>query len=479
MNRRFSRRALLSSLGASAAFLPLLHATRSHGGVPEFPKRLVVIAWPNGVHGDDYAQPAYWPSGGEHDFVIDASNPHAPLLPLVEHRNDIILLGGIDYRNQIEKGGGGGHAALPFMFTGTGGAPIDGTISDGVPMSAGGPSVDQFIASGLQAQAQLPFHSLVLQPTRQDGLDRYLSFSGPPIGGQPNAPQPEYDPVALFDTLFAGGVTEPAALAKLRAERRSVLDHVYGDLMRMQPRLGSEDRSKLDGHMNAIRELEQQLEASGSCQVPSAPPRGDYETYIANPNLPEIMALQMDMLTIALACDMTRVGSMLWTNSTNLNVTFFWLGDEFTDPGEPQENAGFDGPYRHHHEISHNDEVDEQHTRMKNQVDQWFVSQLAYLLTKMKSIPEGDGTMLDNSVVVFANCQRTGGGHHIEDVPWILAGGCGGYFETGRLLRWAGGTAGQGVPQNGVLVALCNAMGMPVETFGDPEYGGELTRLRG
>ncbi len=471
MNRRFSRRSLLAGLGASAGFLPLLHTTRGYGADPLFPKRLVVIAYPNGVIGDDY-----WPAGGELDFVINEGE-NSPLAPLAPHRDDILLLGGIDYRNQIENGGGAGHAALPFMFTGVGGAPIDGTISDGVALSAGGPSVDQYIATQLQQQVMLPFHSLVLQPTRHEGLDRYLSFSGSTIGGQPNAPQPEYDPVSLFDSLFGGGLMEPAAIAQLRAERGSVLDHVYGNLDRMQARLGTEDRMKLEAHMTSIRDLEQQLAAGGACAVPGAPPASDYETWLCNPNLPDIMKLQMDMLTIALSCDLTRVGSMLWCNSTNINVSFFWLGDEFSDPGEADDNAGFDAPFRHHHEIAHAEYRDETRRRMKNQVDQWFISQFAYLLQKLKETPEGDGTMLDNTAVVLANCQRTGGGHQIEDVPWIIGGSCGGYLRTGRLLRWAGGTEGQGVPQNGVLAALCNAMGVPVEHYGDPEYGGELTTL--
>jgi hypothetical protein len=112
-------------------------------------------------------------------------------------------------------------------------------------------------------------------------------------------------------------------------------------------------------------------------------------------------------------------------------------------------------------------------------------AQMAALLDAMKAIPEGAGTMLDSSVVWWANNMADGDLHTVRGMPWVLAGSCGGYFRTGRYLRFgdwgqASPTSGKNmVPHNGILVGLANAMGVPTETFGDSQYGGELPGLRG
>ena len=473
---RFSRRSLLAGLGAGAALVPLLHSTRSYGEAPAFPRRLITIVWPNGVMPEQF-----WPTGELDDWTIDPGE-NSPLAPLIPHKQDIIVVGGLEFTNFLELGQGGGHAALPFMFTGVPGAKFDGKISDGLDLTAGGPSVDQFIAGELAKTHALPFHSLVLQSTQLSGDDHYVSFSGAPLGGKPNAPTPEYDPVRLFDDLFASGLIDPEKAKKIRAERQSILDHVGDGLTRMSQRVGTEDRQKLEAHLAAVRDVEKQLaELSDTCVLPPRPADDiDYTTEVANPNIPLIHQLQMDMTVAAMACDMTRVSSILWGNSHNNHYTFFWLGDEFTDPGEEMENAGFDGPYRHHHEIAHNAHVDDKHRAMKNKVDQWFFSQLAYLIQKLKDTPEGDGSMLDNTVILFANNMEVGAAHSTRDLPWVLAGGGGGHFKTGRFVRWASGEPDKTIPQNILLTSLCRAMELDVETFGDPKYGtGELEILRG
>jgi hypothetical protein len=106
--------------------------------------------------------------------------------------------------------------------------------------------------------------------------------------------------------------------------------------------------------------------------------------------------------------------------------------------------------------------------------DTWFQSQLAYIIGQMKSIADPNGkSMLDSSVVLGMNNMRTGT-HETTGVPVVMAGSCGGYFKTGRSLALPAGT-----PNNGVLVAICNAMGTPVQTFGAAMYGGELAVLKG
>lgn len=474
--RRFSRRALLAGLGATAAFLPLLnaHETRADANSGH-PKRLILMAWPNGVLPEHF-----WPNGGNavadpSSFIIDGGELSA-LKPLIPHQKDIIVVGGLTYANQKQ---GGGHASMPFMFTGVEGGPIDGMISDGVPLSAGGPSVDIFIANQIAKRSPLPFHSLQLQCLKHGGNDRFISFKGSTIGGQPNAPEPEVDPAKLFKTLFGGASLDVATLKRIRAERKSVFDYVGGNLESMATRLGSDDRAKVQAHLQAVRDIEKQLDGIGGCTKPGAPdPTQDYPGAYQTPLIPAIQKLQMDMVVSAMKCDLTRVASLLWADSSNGGYSFHWLGDDFVT-GRDADDAGSGGNLRQHHEIAHHAGDSPEHTRRKALVDQWFMSQFAYLIQKLKDEPEGDGTMLDNTVILCANIFSHGGSHSFNDLPWVMAGSCGGYFKTGRYLRHVGGIEGESVPQNGLLAALCNAMDVPVTHFGDPQYGGELGILRG
>jgi hypothetical protein len=477
-----SRRSLLSGLGGAGALLPLLDARRGWAQ-PTYPKRLLVIVWCNGV------MPAhFWPQGGETDFRISDAET-SPLRPLIPHRNDILVLGGMELKNLKDDMAPGGHASFPYLLTGVTGQPITVPINpDGWKKSAGDRSVDQFIADEIARTTKLPIHSLQLQATNQGPSGgRYVSFRGAPVGGLPNGPTPIDDPVKLYTKLFgeaAGGKVPDATLTRVLAERRSVLDYVGRSLERMKGRLGAEDRQKLEAHLTGVREIETTLSAGdkgrGGCSPPAPPAPGkDYRSGGPNPNYPEILKLQMDMLVSAFACDLTRVASTMWSSAHNNGLTFFWLGQEFYEGPRDKNNGGYLGPYRHHHEIAHNAERSAEHTRKKNLVDQWFVAQLAYLLDRMKQVKEGDGTMLDNTLVFFANNMGIGSRHTTYDMPWILAGRAGGAVKTGRLLRWAGGTPNQNVPHNGLLAAMCGAMGFPRETYGDPAYGTVFERLRG
>ena len=170
---------------------------------------------------------------------------------------------------------------------------------------------------------------------------------------------------------------------------------------------------------------------------------------------------------------------MLWMDQGNVRWVFHWLGEEFTKPGTDFANKGENQGLRNHHEIAHKD-GDPEYQPLMNRGCQWFIEQYAYLIARMKATSDtGGATLFDNSALLFTNLQRTGGGHHTDNLPWILAGSCGGYFKTGRFYPWPSGKPNQSMPQNGVLAAVCNAMDVPVDHYGDAEYGGELSLLRG
>ncbi|MCA9582694.1 MAG: DUF1552 domain-containing protein, partial [Myxococcales bacterium] len=382
-----------------------------------------------------------------------------------------------------------GHQVLPFMLTGTvgGECPVN---PDDIGRQATGPSVDRFIGKELRKRHNLRFDSLVIKATERTHTsfnDGYLSFDGPPIGGLPNAPSQIVSPVALYDELFGDGNMTAAELANLRLRRKSILDLVGSDLERFRKNLGKEDRARIEQHLTSIRSVEQQLEVENLCGGVNLEELGlsrttNYLNPNGNPHMHKAMRAQTELTVLGLACDATRVASLLWPESTGTFTVFHWLGSDFIVPGDPEVFAdqGNNKGLLSHHELAHLEAGKEEYQPLVNRACQWYMEEFAYLIQRLAETDDVDGKrMLDNSAALFANMQRTGAGHEVFDLPWVLAGSCGGYFETGRFLPWPSGTANQGAPQNGVLAALCKAMGVPVDHFGAADYGGEMTVLKG
>lgn len=460
-NSKYDRRLFLKTLGASAALLPMLDTefVKAEGG--KAPRRLVAAVWPNGVtHGG-----AYWPSGGESDFQLTEV-----LAPLAPHKDKILVLDNIN--NQAIKDqfpSKGGHASLPFLLTG-GNAAVQGDSCIGNSIS-----IDQHVANALKTSDPTPIHSLQLGVDNREeskAEQKYVSFRGRAIGGQPDAPRVNDDVHALYRTLFSstgtGGGMDGAEIERMRAGRRSLLDYVGGDLLRFARNLGTESRQKVESHLTSIRSLEMQLDNIPTLG-PYTPLPDDLsiDTY-SKDHYDRIARAQVELITGALATGQTRVATMLMSNGHNNSWVFKWLGEEFAQRG----NGDFN-PLRSHHEMAHQGDGGGDQTRRKNTLDRYFISLLALMIERFKSVPEGDGTMLDHSVILWANNMGNGGSHSNDRLPWILAGSCGGYFRTGRYLKQNGGQ-----PHNGVLVGLSNAMGVPVQSFGDARYGGELAGLR-
>ncbi|MEP6872678.1 MAG: DUF1552 domain-containing protein, partial [Anaerolineaceae bacterium] len=223
-------------------------------------------------------------------------------------------------------------------------------------------------------------------------------------------------------------------------------------------RLSPEDKIRLDHHLTAVQEAEKQLLASGAelggnCQLPSAPTVDPY----ALGAFPAVGKIQMDLLHMALACDLTRVASLQWARAGN-PIVHSWA--------DPAIKEG-------HHSLSHQPMADTTSIGKLVAINQWFAKQLAYLCGKLVATPEGDGNMLDNTVIVWGNEISVGQTHSRQRIPFVLAGKCGGYFPGGRFLAF------QGAPHNQLLVSLCNAMDVPATTFGNPAYeAGELPGLK-
>lgn len=445
---RWSRRSLLARLGAASAlapFLPLLEGDATAQGAG--PKRLMVFFYPSGTVLGSYF-PAVDTAG---NLVLSTI-----LSPLEAHKKDLLVLQGISMPSKQDGAILNGHiTGMAVMLTG---APIqDGSfVEAGKPYGwAGGPSVEQFIAQKIGGATRYPSldqHNTGGFPDEFKTQFR-MSYTA---AGQPLTAEP--DPRKLFDRVFAGA-GDDTLLRRLRSERKSVLDFLHRDLARIQQRIGAADRQKMDAHVTAVRRLETELtQPVATCQAaplvisapsPSEWPRS-YKNYAA------IGKAQMDVMVRAAACDASRVMSLQW-NAAGRGATHMWLNQTTFE-----------------HTLSHAGASETDLIRQLVDVKRWYMEQLAYLITELKKIPENGKTAFDNTVILACSEHGDGATHDYDNVPFLIAGSAGGAFKTGRLLKY------NKEPHNKLLVSLCQAMGVSVNSFGSTKYGlGPLAGLTG
>jgi uncharacterized protein DUF1552 len=441
--KRISRRAILRGAAGAAIALPWLEAMLPRRArAATTPKRFIVMFSPNGT------LPTQWtPTRSETTFTL------SPILtPLAPHQGDLVIVEGL-----LQEGGGGdGHQnGIGGMLTGSplNPGPFAGV---GAPPAgwATGPSIDQRIAQALAAPT--PFQSLELgvQVGAADNWGRMIYQAA-------NQPLPPTDdPAQVYTSVFSDLHTDPVALAHLRARHKSILDAVGGEYTRIGSQLGSADKQRLDAHLAAVREIETRLTTSLVDNNPAAchdPTVTSFATPQANDSFPAVGALQMDLLTMALACDLTRVASLQWSRSVS-QVRFTWLGIP-------------DG----HHDLSHRSDTDTDAVSKLTQINTWYAQQMAYLIASLKNTPDGaGGTLFDNTLLLWSNELAKGNTHSRQDAPYVLAGNAGGGIRTGRFVSYEG----QGLPHNNMMVSLLNAMDIPDTTFGKAEWcSGPLTGL--
>jgi hypothetical protein len=433
--RGLSRRAFLGSLGAAGATASLIPILESEAGTAGAPLRIILLCSANGTIHDQW-KPSY-------DGATLTLSP--VLAPLEAHKDDLIVLDGLGW--QYGDGPGVDHMRICMLWNGT--PMLEGNeflnSTGDRPCGWGGDiSVDQFLAGRIGQET--PFASLEFG-VQNGGAHIYsrVSYAGP---DQPIPTQD--DPYGMFDRLFAEFGQSEAELAALRARRKSVIDVVKGNLDSVQSRVGASDRIKIESHLEAVRQIEQRLDLTATCEVPML---GEQFDPYANDNFPLVSRLQIDMMVMAMACDLTRISSLLWARAGS-NVRYTWLG------------FGTE-----HHSIAH-DSTDPARDQIA-QINVWHAGEVAYLLDALKAVPEGDGTMLDNTLVVWGNELADGWTHSQHPIPLVLAGSAGGQLQTGRYLDYGEGR------HNGLLVSLCNLMGQAdVTSFGTLDDGsGPLADL--
>jgi len=441
-NPELSRRHLLRALGGAALALPLLSSLRAAAEGESFPKRLVLMYTPNGVISD-----SWWPQNITSETSWDLNTIHQPLAPF---KNRLLFLNGVDLTVTNDGPGGLHQKGIGGLFTGQQLQSGD-LFVDGCGQRAGwanGISIDQELAKTLAVGTPIKSLELGVRATENDVQGR-IAYAGP---GAPLPPM--NDPSEVFQRLFSGFGQNTDQLAELRARRKSVLDAVQAQFKSVSDRVSASDKQKLQAHMTLVRDLETRMAISGNgsaaCVAPAVPAAVDASS---EDDMPAIAGLHLDMLATAFACDLTRIASFQISTSLN-HIRYPWL------------NSLGEG-----HALSHMGPSDDDARTQLVSRQTWHSQMLANFLTRLSQIPEGSGTVLDNTLVLWGNEVSEGNTHSHQSIPFLMAGG-GWYFRTGRALQYSNNS------HNDLLVSVLNAMGAPTMTFGQPDLcGGPLANL--
>ena len=378
----------------------------------------------------------HWvPEAAGGDFTL----PFA-LEPLAPVRDRVLVISGLDKKHSRQ---GDGHYAKTANFLT--GMPVAKTT--GAELSSGGVSVDQLIAQSLRGQTPLPSLELSTEPV-VSGVDSNVGFTrlyGGHISWE-SANRPvarETNPRLVWERIFGGG---GPADPRTRTLRGNLLDHVLADARDVRHKLSRDDRHKMEEFLDAVRAVEQRLDYAATADGPPpdpatlgvSPPAG----IPAEPR--EHVALMLDMLELAFRTDSTRVASFMFANDVSgRNFSFL------------------DGVSGGHHELSHHEGKAEKIEQYKR-ITRWHVEQFAGLVGRLAAIPEGEGSLLDSTMLFCGSSMSDGNAHDPDNLPILLAGGGGGTLAGGRHLKHDGER-----PLCDLHLAIAQRMGVAAEAFGD------------
>ena len=434
------RRTFLKGLGTAVA-LPVLDAMvvpfsraaelpDSSAGL--LPRRMAFLYVPNGANMVDWT-PKQVGADFEFPFILE---------PLQAHKKDLLVLSGLAHdKGRAHADGAGDHARASATFlTGCTARKTPGAdIKVGV-------SVDQVAAQQIGDRTRLPSLELGTDKARLAGnCDSGYScaYSYNISWKTESTPMPpEVNPRQVFDRLFGNG--NPGEMEEARVkrdlQRKSVLDFALDDARRLQKSLGYTDRRKLDEYLTAVRELEERIERAHGFKTempdytrPSGVPR----------NYEEHLRLMFDLLALAFQTDATRIATyILAHDGSNRQYPFIGVRDG-------------------HHDLSHHGGDQEKKEKIAK-INRFHMTQFAYFLEKLRSIREGEGTLLDNCMIVYGSGLGDGNAHNHDNLPILLAGRGGGTIQPGRHLRLEKET-----PMTNLFLSVLERMGAPVERLGD------------
>jgi hypothetical protein len=434
-----SRRTVLKGLGVSVA-LPFFEAMlpkMAFGQLPAataFPRRMAFCYVPNGVN-----MPSWNPNAVGADYIMPKT-----LQPLNPFRDDLLILSGLTCDKARPNGDGpGDHArAMSAFLTCRQARKTDGTdIRVGV-------SVDQLCAQNVGNRTRFPSLEIGAEGGRQaGGCDSGYScaYSNNLSWRSESTPQPkETNPRAIFDRLFAGAIRQDADANQQRRQRynESILDFVLEDANQLNGRLGGSDQRRMDEFLTAIRDIERRIvaanpveaNAAGASMTRPSANAADYRVHLR---------LLADLMAVAFQADLTRIGTFVFANEgSNRNYRIIDVPDG-------------------HHDISHH-QNDRAKLEKIAKINRFHMEQFAYLIGRLKEVPEGAGTLLDNCMVLYGSGNGDGNRHNHDELPIVMVGKGGGSVTTGRHVRYPRNT-----PLANLYIEILDRMGVQVTSFGD------------
>lgn len=439
-----SRRTVLKGLGATLG-LPLLDIMSSPAWagsqkVAKPPVRMGFVFFPNGS-----IIPDWKPQGDGKNFRFSKT-----LKPLEKVRNEINIISGLAQENGRANGDGAGdHARCAGSFL-TGAHPYK-TAGANIRL---GVSVDQVAASRIGHLTRLPSLELGIERGRNAGsCDSGYScaYSSNIAWKSPTTPvAKEIHPRLAFERLFGTNDSKKVA-QKRNLRRQSILDLVADDARKIRSRLGKNDRQKIAEYFESIHEIEMRLSKPETKTLKKRP---DLKVPSGIPgDLTEHIRLMFDLMAVAFQTDNTRIAT-------------FMLANAGSNRSYPMVNVN-----EGHHSISHHRNQREKIEKLQR-IDHYLVSQFAYFVKKLQSIPEGEGTLLDNCMMLYGSGLSDGNRHWHHELPVVLAGKAGGRIRSGSHRIYPSET-----PMNNLFLSMLDLMGANVEKLGDSS--GRLSGLVG
>lgn len=397
------------------------------------PLRLGFFYVPNGIHMEDWRPQA--------EGALTAL-PEI-LSPLESARDRLTVLTGLTCDKARPNGDGpGDHARSASAFL-TGCQPRK---TPGADIKVG-ISVDQYAAQQIGKNSRFASLELGIERGAQAGnCDSGYScaYSSNISWSSENTPvAKEVDPRLVFDRLFGNG--DPLEMAENRAKRdrykKSILDFVLEDANRLKNQLGVKDQQKLDEYFTGVREIEKRLELAGTAGA-NAPKGAARPTGIPQ-DYAEHLKLMLDMLVLAYQADLTRISTFMFANEgSNRNYKMIGISEG-------------------HHELSHHQKDPVKHAKIKA-INKLHIEHFAYFVNKLRSIREGDGTLLDHCMFLYGSGLSDGDRHNHDDLPILLVGGANGTVKPGRHVVFPKDT-----PLNNLYLSLLDRMEVPVHSLGD------------
>jgi hypothetical protein len=429
------RRQFIRNLGVSSTSLPFLLGLPSLGLAKTAPsrKRLVVMFSPNGTIPKNF-----WPESTGSNFELKKI-----MEPLEPFRNRMLVLNGLN--NKVRGDGDSHMRGMSCLLTGI--ELFPGNIQGGSDTPAGwakGISIDQEIKNFFQSQdaTRTRFGSLEFGVGVSDRADPWtrMSYAGP---NQPVAPTD--DPYQMYKKLY-GQIRDRDSLL-------NILDIVRDDLKKVSKKISTEDKLLLKEHADFVRQMEQEFTQTDNKALIGNPPKFEAGITNRNDNVPRLSRMQIDLMVNSFVNDFARVGTLQYTKSVG-QARMNWLNIN-------------DG----HHGLSHESDKNDDAVNKLTRINKWFAGELAYLTKRLAETPEpgANGSLLDNTTIVWTNELGKGNSHTLNNIPFILIGNGMG-FRMGRSLNL------KGTAHNRLMISMAHAMGHNIKYFGNKKLsqGGPI-----